>query len=103
MPLDARHRKQLAARGNRLSAGLTLGDAELSERAVDHVRRSFAHTDLLKVRINVDDRELFALLCEDLAARVPCELVQRIGRVALLFRPLPEDAGATNRGDSPEG
>ncbi len=102
MPLDARQRKQLAARGNRLSAGLTLGEAELSDRAVDHIRRSFARTDLLKVRINVDDRDLFALLCEDLAARVPCELVQRIGRVALLFRPLPADAGEAHRDGSSE-
>jgi RNA-binding protein len=86
MPLSSRERRALAARGNRLKASVIIRADELSDATVAHVRNAFGEKELLKIRINTDDREECSRVAVELAARVPCELVQRIGRVALLYR-----------------
>ena len=61
------------------------------ERSVStYCYQCVAGPDLLKVRISTDDREECDRVAEELAARLPCQLVQRVGRVALLFRPAAE-------------
>lgn len=96
MALDSKQRRSLAARGNRLPPKLTIGGEEPPPATVEHVRRAFARDDLIKVRIITDDRDAFGLIVAWLAERVPCEVVQRVGRVALLYRPRP-DATAESR------
>ncbi len=88
MELTSGQRRALKARGNRIKASVTISAEDLSEAAVEHVRRAFARRDLIKVRLVTDDRELCDRAAAELARRVPCHLVQRIGRVALLYRPV---------------
>jgi len=87
MPLSSNERRALAARGQRLRARIVIRAGELSETAVAHVRSAFARADLIKVRISTDDRVACERAAAQLAERIPCELVQRIGRVVLLYRP----------------
>ena len=91
MLLSSGERRALAARGNRLKANVIVRADELSETTVAHVRTAFGKRDLIKVRISSDDREECARAAEELAERIPCELVQRVGRVALLYRRGAED------------
>ncbi len=90
MPLSARERRALAASGNRLKANVIVRADELSEATVAHVRNAFGEKELLKVRISTDDREACARAAMELAERIPCDLVQRVGRVALLYRAAPD-------------
>ena len=83
-------RRGLLGRGHKLKARLTLGRQGLTETFAAHIRQCFEHTDLLKVRIDVDDRDDAQQMAAALAASIPCHLVQRTGRVALLYRYLPE-------------
>ncbi len=85
--LTSTQRRALAARGNRIKASVTIAET-LSESVVEHVRKAFGKRDLIKVRIATDDRDVFARAAQDLADRVPCTLIQRIGRIALLYRPI---------------
>ena len=94
MELNARQRRELAAQGNRLKARVIIGGDELSDASVAHVRQAFGDQTLIKVRISTDDRELCTRVAEGLAERIPCDLVQRVGRVALLYRPTVEGGGA---------
>ena len=86
MPLTSQQRKALAAQANRLKAHVIISADELSDATVVHVRRAFGDKELLKVRISTDDRNECQQAAEELARQLPCELVQRIGRVALLYR-----------------
>ena len=87
MSLSSRERRALAARGNRLKANVAIQAGELSDATVEHVRRAFGRNELIKVRISTDDREECSQAARELAERIPCALVQRVGRVALLYRP----------------
>lgn len=77
--------RELRARGQKLKARLALGHKGLSDPFVQEVRAELARSELIKVRIEEEDRGEADRLAEELARRVPCHLVQRIGRVALLF------------------
>lgn len=93
MPLSGRQRRELAAQAHALKARITIAADELTPAAVHHVRQALASAGLLKVRIRTHDREAFQRTAEQLARAVPCELVQRIGRVVVLYRPQSGPAG----------
>lgn len=90
MGLSSAERRVLTAQGNRLKARVIIRAGELSDATVAHVRQAFGDKELIKVRINADDRQECGQAAQELAERIPCELVQRVGRVALLYRPADE-------------
>ncbi len=79
-------RRPLVKRGHVLKAQLAVGRAGLTEAFLRQVRSAFSNTDLLKVRLEADKADESDSLALELADRVPCHLVQRVGRVALLYR-----------------
>lgn len=89
MPTDAKHRRTLSAKGHHLKATVSVSADELSDAVIAHLRRSFAGRELLKLRIHADGRDECDAVAAELARRVPCEVVRRIGRVLLLYRPTP--------------
>jgi RNA-binding protein len=84
--LSSAEKRELATRGHHLKAHVNVGGGELSDAAVEHVRKAFGDKDLLKVRVSTDDRDECTTTARQLAERVPCELVRVMGRVALLYR-----------------
>lgn len=93
MPLSSRERRALAARGHRLKPSVIIRAGELSAATVAQVRGAFGEKELIKIRISTDDRAACTQAAIELAERIPCELVQRVGRVALLYRPAAEEGG----------
>jgi RNA-binding protein len=79
----------MRSRGQRMKARLVLGRKGLSEPFLAEVRAEFQRDELIKIRIEADDAEGTDRLAKELAAGVPCHLIQRIGRVALLYRQKP--------------
>ena len=87
MELTEHQKKYLRGLGHQLKPLIMVGDAGLSESLLAEYESTLDHHELIKVRVRVGDRsardELINKLCEDSAA----VLVQRIGNVALLYRP----------------
>lgn len=91
-PLPApEERRGLVARGHRLKPQLTVGRQGVTEALAAQVRQSFTNADLIKIRLAVDDRDAADRLVDEIETLVPCHAVQRIGRVALLYRRLAKD------------
>ncbi|MEP0847370.1 MAG: YhbY family RNA-binding protein [Phycisphaerae bacterium] len=86
MALSSNDRRRLAALGNRLKATVSVAGGEVSDAVVAHLRQALRASPLVKVRVNTDDRGTIWPVAERIAERVPCEVVQRIGRVLLLHR-----------------
>ncbi|MGQ9651098.1 MAG: YhbY family RNA-binding protein [Phycisphaerae bacterium] len=84
--------RALLGRAHKLEAQLTLGRHGLTAAFTAQVRQSLEHTDLLKVRIDCDERNVAQQMAVKLAASIPCHLVKRTGRVAILYRPLAQKA-----------
>jgi RNA-binding protein len=86
LSLSPETRRRLLAESHALSARISVAGPDLSEGAIEHIRQALRHHPLLKVRLNGDDRSANDDLAARLAAAVPCELVRRIGKIAILYR-----------------
>ncbi|QOJ13884.1 MAG: YhbY family RNA-binding protein [Planctomycetia bacterium] len=84
--LDGKTARALRARANRLDAALTVGDGEPSESVLRHVSAVLDAQELVKVRVSTDDRDACHRVAAQLAENLGCELVQVVGRVAVLYR-----------------
>ena len=84
-------RKELKARAHPLNPVVMIGNAGLTPTVLQEIDRGLASHELIKVRLagaHRNDREQAA---EDIAEALSCAVVQIIGHMLVLFRPLPQD------------
>ena len=90
MTLSESQKKYLRGLGHALKPVVMIGDAGMTEGVRAEFESSLEHHELIKVRVKVGDRKERDRIIMALCARGNAELVQRIGNMALLFRPNPE-------------
>jgi RNA-binding protein len=91
--LTARERAHLKARAHALEPVVHVGHAGLSTELIAEVERALTAHELIKVRIGGADRHEREDLGNELAARVDAAVVHRVGKVLILWRARPQDAG----------
>lgn len=87
MKLSVSQKKFLRGLGHRLKPLIMVGDAGLSESLLAEYKATLDHHELIKVRIRVGDRTARDEIIERLCSVGSAELIQRIGNVALMYRP----------------
>jgi len=90
MPLNEKQRKHLRRLGHTLEPVLMTGGSGVTPGLLAELDATLAHHELIKVKVRAADREARDAMIEALCAASGAELVQRIGHVALLWRPNPE-------------
>jgi RNA-binding protein len=88
--LTERQRRHLRGLAHPLKPVVRLGNAGLTEAVARETARALTRHELIKVRAPGGDREARDALFGTLAERTGSVLVQRIGNVAVLYRPHPE-------------
>jgi RNA-binding protein len=88
--LSDAQRKHLRRLGHDRNPVVLIGNPGLGPNLIAEMDQALTHHELVKVRARVGDRDLRDELLAELAAATKSELVQRIGHVALYFRPNPE-------------
>ncbi len=87
MELSETQKKYLRRLGHDLKPLIMVGDAGLTEALMAEYNSTLAHHELIKVKLRGADREsrdaMIASLCDEHST----ELIQRIGNVALIYRP----------------
>ncbi len=91
--LSEYQKKFLRGIGHKLKPTVTIGDRGLTDTVFDEYERTLEHHELIKVRIRVGDRAARNELIGELCERGNAELIQRIGNIALVFRPNPDSPG----------
>ncbi len=86
MPLSADRKKQYRSIGHKLKPVVTVAGNGLSDNVIDELNRALNDHELLKVKLVIADRDLRAQVISEMCQSVNAELVQQIGKVALLFR-----------------
>ncbi len=92
--LTPRERTQLKGRAHALEPIVQLGHAGMSDTFVAEVDRALTAHELIKVRVGGDDREARVALGDTLAQRTDAAVVQRVGKILVLWRPRPDDETA---------
>jgi RNA-binding protein len=85
--LSERQRKHLRGLAHSLHPIVRLGNAGLTEAVVRETARALHDHELIKVKAPGGDRAARDALVSSLAQRSGSALVQRIGNVAVLYRP----------------
>jgi RNA-binding protein len=88
-PLQNHQRRALKQRAHHLKPVVLLGAAGLSERVLAEIELALQHHELIKVRVNGGDRDVRDAQVRSIAEDTGAALVQRIGNVAVLYRPNP--------------
>lgn len=89
--LTERQRRHLRGLAHALKAIVRVGSAGLTPGVISETDRALHDHELIKVKAaGGSGREAREVMFSDLAARTGCALVQRIGNVAVLYRPRPE-------------
>lgn len=84
--LSPSQRKQLLARSHRLKPVVVIGHAGLTEAVVGQVQHVLKTNDLIKVRIEAEDRKAVQAAAEELAQKAEAILVTKIGKIAVLYK-----------------
>lgn len=94
LELSSARRRALRAQAHHLPALAHIGSNGLSDAAVAEIDALLAAHALVKVRVLEAEREERTEMGEELAERLNAAFVQHIGRLLVLWRPLPEKSDA---------
>ena len=90
MPLTSKQRRFLKSHAHALHPVIQVGEAGLTEAAAQATEETLAHHELLKVRFQQGDKEERRAMAQELCRQTGAELVQEIGRMAVIYRPAEE-------------
>ena len=85
--LTAAQNRFLRGQAHELKAMLQVGGKGVTDAVVAEIDGALEHHELIKIKVAAADREERDLLIGQLAQRSGAALVQRIGHVAVLYRP----------------
>ena len=84
--LSIQERKRLRQIGHALNPVVMIGGQGLTENVIEETNRALNDHELIKVKIGGEDRELRAAVITEIAAATGSEVVQTIGKIALLYK-----------------
>jgi RNA-binding protein len=90
MSLTEKQKRHLRRLGHELEPVVMTGGAGLTPGLLAELDSTLAHHELVKVRVRAGDREGRDEMIRALSEASGAELIQRIGHVALFWRPNPE-------------
>ncbi len=89
-PLTERQRRHLRGLAHELEPVVRLGSSGLTDAVARETERALADHELIKIKAPGGDRQARDAMFEELARRTRSSLVDRIGNVAVLYRPRPD-------------
>ena len=84
--MDAKIRKRLKQIAHHLDPVIAVGDHGLSTSVLAETDRALTDHELIKVKIHSADRQERSMLADQLATQCSAAVVQKIGKVIVLFR-----------------
>jgi len=86
MQLSQSQKRHLRSQAHHLKPVVIIGQHGLTENVVMEIGNALDAHELIKVKINAEDREARRELIGEILHKTGAELIQSIGHVAVLFR-----------------
>ncbi|AZG88141.1 MULTISPECIES: YhbY family RNA-binding protein [Pseudomonas] len=90
MPLTPEQKKQYKSIGHHLKPVLIVADNGLTEGVLAELERALSDHELIKIKLNILDRESRVGAIAELCKAGSADLVQVIGKMALIYRKNPK-------------
>ncbi|SPL70396.1 ribosome assembly RNA-binding protein YhbY [Acinetobacter stercoris] len=84
--LSIQERKRLRQIGHALNPVVMIGGHGLTENVIEEINRALNDHELIKIKISGEDREVRSAIITEIANVSNSEVVQTIGKVALLYK-----------------
>jgi RNA-binding protein len=91
MSLSESQKKYLRGLGHQLKPVITVADTGLSASILREFDATISHHELIKVRFRMANRDSRDTMIDELCRQGSGNLIQRIGNVALIYRPNPDE------------
>lgn len=89
--LTAKDRARLKARAHSLEPNVFVGHAGATAAVIAEVERAIARHELIKVKVQIDDRDARKQAGDAMAEATNAAVVHRVGKIVILFRPKPKE------------
>ncbi|HEX5055495.1 MAG TPA: ribosome assembly RNA-binding protein YhbY [Gammaproteobacteria bacterium] len=90
MPLSPKQRHFLRGLAHTLKPVIIIGQQGLTPNVKNEIDQALTHHELIKLRVNAEDRIQRRQLIETMVSEANAELVATIGHIAVLYRPNPK-------------
>ena len=90
MAISAEQKKAMRTIGHNLNPVVTIAGNGLSEAVLEELNRALDDHELIKVKIAIGERDMRALAIDEMVKATSSELIQKIGKVALIVRRNPK-------------
>ena len=91
LTLTSRQRTHLKARAHALEPVVQIGHGGVQDSVVAAVDTALTAHELIKVKFNAAERDERQEMAETLSTRTGAAIVQRVGKIVVLWRPRPEE------------
>ena len=88
--MNSELKKQLRAKAHALKPVIITGQAGISPALLNEINIALDHHELIKVRVNAEDREQRLEMGKTICAETGAELIQSIGHIMTLYRKNPD-------------
>ncbi len=90
MKLDRNQTSQLRNLAHKLKPVVIIGNNGLTENVLNEVIEQLEHHELIKVRVNAEERDARKAMIDEVCLQGNALLVQRIGHIAVFYKPAKE-------------
>ena len=86
MSLNNKQIRFLRAHAHSLKPVVLIGGAGLTDNVINEINQALDDHELIKVRVNADDRDDKKLMIDRIAQQTDSEAVQTIGHIGIFYR-----------------
>jgi len=86
MPLNEKQKRHLRGLLHQRKPVVMIGGAGLTENVMLEIDNALAHHELVKIKVNADDRAARQAMIDQICKQTHSELVQTIGHTASFYR-----------------
>jgi RNA-binding protein len=87
---NTRARREMRGIAHNLQAVVTVAEKGLSDSVLKETARALKDHELIKVRINLVDKDIRTQIAEELAKKCGASVIQKIGKVLVLYKNNPK-------------
>ncbi len=87
LTLTSKHRRELKALAHDINPVVIIGKIGLSASIISELERGLSSHELIKIKIQIDDRETRKELFEEICQQLDAAPVQQIGKILVIYRP----------------
>ena len=90
LTLTVSRRRELKAQAHSINPVVMIGKVGLSATVIEELERGLLSHELIKVKVQLDDRIARKALFEEVCQRLEAAPIQHIGKIFIIYRPNPE-------------